>query len=435
MGAHDLRFRVYVAVLVVAATAGMGVSAISSSESLVSVSMAVLAVAVLVSELLAVELAGGASLSLTYPLFVCAIVLLGPTSAGVLAVLSTVPFLFHKPGMSGVRLLGNLGQAVLTALVPGWLYLALGGHLLSGAQVSNADFQGQILPLLVAATAGVIVNGILFSIGYALVRNATLAEAWRLAVSWAIASQVALGLMGLAIARVMNVEGPLGFALFVVPLLVARQTHRRYLSLRETYAETVRSLVAALEAKDPYTKGHSVRVARIAVAVARRMGFEDAGVERIEYAALLHDLGKIGISRSVLSKPGALTDDEFDRIREHPDIAARILESVPFLEDVRPVVQDHHERVDGLGYGRGLAGEELSTSARILAAADSFDAMTADRPYRDAMPEASAVAELRSNAGSQFDPLVVEALIAVLPTLPRDDEAWISDAEGALANG
>jgi putative nucleotidyltransferase with HDIG domain len=220
-----------------------------------------------------------------------------------------------------------------------------------------------------------------------------------------------------------------------VPLLVARQTHRRYLSLRETYAETVRSLVAALEAKDPYTKGHSVRVARIAVAVARRMGFEDAEVERIEYAALLHDLGKIGISRSVLSKPGALTNDEFDRIREHPDIAARILESVPFLEDVRPVVQDHHERVDGLGYGRGLAGEELSTPARILAAADSFDAMTADRPYRDAMPEASAVAELRSNAGSQFDPLVVEALIAVLPTLPRDDEAWISDAEGALANG
>jgi putative nucleotidyltransferase with HDIG domain len=352
-----------------------------------------------------------------------------------LAVLSTVPFLFHKPRMSGVRLLGNLGQAVLTALVPGWLYLALGGHLLSGAQVSSADFQGQILPLLVAATAGVIVNGILFSIGYALVRNATLAEAWRLAVSWAIASQVALGLMGLAIARVMNVEGPLGFALFVVPLLVARQTHRRYLSLRETYAETVRSLVAALEAKDPYTKGHSVRVARIAVAVARRMGFEDAEVERIEYAALLHDLGKIGISRSVLSKPGALTDDEIDRIREHPDIAARILESVPFLEDVRPVVQDHHERVDGLGYGRGLAGEELSTPARILAAADSFDAMTADRPYRDAMPESSAVAELRSNAGSQFDPLVVEALIAVLPTLPRDDEAWISDAEGALANG
>jgi putative nucleotidyltransferase with HDIG domain len=434
MGAHDLRFRVYVVVLALAACIGMIVSALRSSENLVSVPMAVLAVAVIVSELLAVELAGGASLSLTYPLFVCAVVLLGPTAAGALAVLSTLPFLFHRPRMSGVRLLGNLSQAVLTALIPGWLYLALDGRLLIGGQLSNADFQGQLLPLLVAATAGVVVNGVLFSIGYALVRNATMAEAWRLAVSWAIASQVALGLMGLAIAQVMSGEGPLGFALFVVPLLVARQTHRRYLSLRETYAETVRSLVAALEAKDPYTKGHSVRVARITVAVARQLGFEDAEVERIEYAALLHDLGKIGISRSVLSKPGALTDDEFDKIREHPDIAARILESVPFLEDVRPVVQDHHERVDGLGYGRGLVDEELSTAARVLAVADSFDAMTADRPYRGAMSEAAAVEELRANIGSQFDPAAVEALITVLPALRQDVAGRASGMEGALAD-
>jgi putative nucleotidyltransferase with HDIG domain len=254
------------------------------------------------------------------------------------------------------------------------------------------------------------------------------------AVSWAIASQIALGFMGLAIAQVMRNEGPLGFALFVVPLLVARQTYRRYLSLRETYADTVRSLVAALEAKDPYTKGHSVRVARITVAVARQMGFEDAEVERIEYAALLHDLGKIGISRSVLSKPGALTDDEFDKIREHPDIAARILESVPFLEDVRPVVQDHHERVDGLGYGRGLLGEDLSTAARVLAVADSFDAMTADRPYRGAMSEAAAVVELRANIGTQFDPAAVDALIAILPTLRQDEDTLLPRPEEKVAN-
>jgi putative nucleotidyltransferase with HDIG domain len=433
MGAHDLRFRVYVAFLALAASAGMIASAVKSSANLVGASMAVLAVAVLVSELLAVELAGGASLSLTYPLLVCAVVLLGPTPAGALAVLSTLPFLFHKPRMSGVRLLGNLSQAVLTALVPAWLYLALGGRLLTGVEMSNAAFQGQLVPLLVAATAGVVVNGILFSIGYALVRNASMAEAWRIAVSWALASQIALGLMGLAIAQVMSREGPLGFALFVVPLLVARQTYRRYLSLRETYADTVRSLVAALEAKDPYTKGHSVRVARIAVALARQLGFEDVEVERIEYAALLHDLGKIGISRSVLSKPGALTDDEFDKIREHPDIAARILESVPFLDDVTPIVHDHHERVDGLGYGRGLAGEGVSTAARVLAVADSFDAMTAQRPYRGPMSEEAAVAELRANMGSQFDPAAVEALVAALPAL-RQDDLLAAEAEGALAN-
>jgi putative nucleotidyltransferase with HDIG domain len=433
MGARDLRFRAYAVTLASVAAAGFALSVTRWPVSVVSSSMVVLATAVLASELLAVELAGGASLSLAYPLLVCAVVLLGPSAAGALAILSMAPLLFHKPRMSGIRLLGNLGQATLTALVPGWLYLALGGQLLADTRLSSADFQGQLLPLLVAATAGVVVNGVLFSVGYALVRSATVAEAWRVAVSWAIASQVALGLMGLAIARVMSIEGPLGFALFVVPLLVARQTYRRYLSLRETYADTVRSLVAALEAKDQYTKGHSVRVARIAVAVAGQMGFDDVEVERIEYAALLHDLGKIGISRSVLSKPGALTDEEFDKIRQHPDIAARILESIPFLDDVRPIVQDHHERVDGLGYGRGLTGDHMSTAARILAVADGYDAMTAERPYRAAMSERAAVKELRANAGTQFDPAVVEVLIAALPGLPQADGVLeLEPAEGLV---
>jgi hypothetical protein len=270
-----------------AAIAGIVVSAQRWPGNFTSLSMVVLAVAVVASELLAVELAGGAGLSLTYPLLVCAAVLVGPTSAGALAALSTLPFLFHKPRMSGTRLLGNLGQLVLTALVPAWLYLALGGRLMAAAPLSDLGLSGQLAPLVVAATAGVAVNGVLFGVGYALVRNVTLAEAWRLAVSWAITSQIALGFTGLAIAQVMRNEGPLGFALFVVPLLVARQTYRRYLSLRETYADTVRSLVAALEAKDPYTKGHSIRVARVTVSVARRMGFEDVEVERMEYAAVV----------------------------------------------------------------------------------------------------------------------------------------------------
>jgi putative nucleotidyltransferase with HDIG domain len=361
-------------------------------------------------------------------------VFLGPTAAAAAGVLSMMPALLPRPKASLTKIAFNTGQMVLTFLLPALAYLALGGRPLLGEPLLAGQFTQMVVPLVVAATLGIVVNFALGGLGYAMIHNLTLRRVWREAFSWVIASQIALGLLGLAIAQIMAIEGPLGFALFVVPLVVARQTHSRYLSLRETYAETVRSLVAALEAKDPYTKGHSVRVARITVAVARQMGFEDAEVERIEYAALLHDLGKIGISRSVLSKPGTLTDDEFDKIREHPDIAARILESVPFLEDVRPVVQDHHERVDGLGYGRGLVGEDLSMAARILAAADSYDAMTADRPYRGAMPQAAAVAELRANTGTQFDPDVVDALIAVLPALTEDEEAHSSDMKGVLVD-
>jgi putative nucleotidyltransferase with HDIG domain len=434
MGERDLRFRVFAWATPVFAAAGVALSWNTVGYSRQWPLILTLAVAVIVSEYLAVYLPSGGSHSLTYPLGVSALVFLGPTAAAAAGVLSMMPALLPRPKASLTKIAFNTGQMVLTFLLPALAYLALGGRPLLGEPLLAGQFTHMVVPLVVAATLGIVVNFALGGLGYAMIHNLTLRRVWREAFSWVIASQVALGLLGLAIAQIMAIEGPLGFALFVVPLVVARQTHSRYISLRETYAETVRSLVAALEAKDPYTKGHSVRVARITVAVARQMGFEDAEVERIEYAALLHDLGKIGISRSVLSKPGTLTDDEFDKIREHPDIAARILESVPFLEDVRPVVQDHHERVDGLGYGRGLVGEDLSTAARILAAADSYDAMTADRPYRGAMPQAAAVAELRANTGTQFDPDVVDALIAVLPALTEDEEAYSSDMKGVLVD-
>ena len=198
------------------------------------------------------------------------------------------------------------------------------------------------------------------------------------------------------------------------------------LSLREAYADTVRSLVAALEAKDPYTKGHSVRVAGFAVAIAKAISLDEREVQNIEYAALLHDLGKIGISRSLLSKADALTPEEYERIREHPAIAARILESVPFLAAVLPAVRDHHERLDGRGYGGGVQATDLSQAARILAVADSYDAMTADRPYRAALQMEAAIEELRANAGTQFDPQIVEAFLEVLPLL---DSEWHAAAE------
>jgi putative nucleotidyltransferase with HDIG domain len=434
MGERDLRFRLFAWATPVVAAAVVALSWNTAGYGEQWPLILTLATAVIVSEYMAVYLPSGGSHSLTYPLGVSAIVLLGPTGAAAAGVLSMMPALFPRPKASLTKIIFNMGQMVLTFALPAWAYLRLGGRPLLGEPLLAAQFTRMLVPLVIAATLGIVVNFALGGLGYAMIHNLTFRRVWREAFSWVIASQVALGLLGLAIAQIMATEGPLGFALFVVPLVVARQTHSRYLSLRETYADTVRSLVAALEAKDPYTKGHSVRVARITVAVARQMGFEDAEVERIEYAALLHDLGKIGISRSVLSKPGALTDDEFDKIREHPDIAARILESVPFLEDVRPVVQDHHERVDGLGYGRGLVGEELSTAARVLSVVDSFDAMTADRPYRGAMSEAAAVVELRANTGSQFDPAAVDALIAILPALRQDEGAQVPPPEGAVAN-
>jgi putative nucleotidyltransferase with HDIG domain len=432
MGERDLRFRVY-AWITPAVAAGLIVVTWSTAFYAEHLSLLLtLAVAVLVSELMAVDLPNGGSFSLTYPLGVCAVVLLGPTGAAGMAVLSLAPSVIQRGRTSPLKIAFNLGQVALTFVVPAWAYQALGGTLLLSAGASNAALSSLLLPLVVAATLGIVVNFALGGLGYAMIHDLSFAQVWREAFSWTAASQVALGLLGLAIAQVMATEGPLGFALFVVPLVVARQTHSRYLSLREAYADTVRSLVAAIEAKDPYTKGHSVRVARFAVAIAESMGLDEVQAKNIEYAALLHDLGKIGISRAVLAKSGALTDEEYGSIQEHPAIGARILESVPFLDSVRPAVQDHHERVDGQGYGRGLGEADLSIEAKVLAVADSYDAMTADRPYRSALSAAAAVAELRANSDTQFDRRVVEAFLAILPGIERADAVLAGVAQGGV---
>lgn len=415
MGERNLRFLVYVVAVSLPAVAGVLFSLRSGWGVPLTWTMLTLAIAVLVSELLAVELRDGAAISLTYPLLVCAIVLVGPTAAAVLVAVSMLPSLVKMRSSGAARFLANLGQLTLTVLIPAWIYVGLGAELLSASPLRSGDLPRLVLPLLLAASVGVPVNATLFVLGYSALQKVSVRQTWRLAVSWALASQFALGLLGLAIAQVMARNGALGFALFVVPLVVARQTHSRYLSLREAYADTVRSLVAALEAKDPYTKGHSVRVARFATTIAAAVGLDEARTEGVEYAALLHDLGKIGISRSVLSKAEPLTEDEYDRIREHPRIGAHILESIPFLDAVRPAVEGHHQWIDGRGYGGESRADGLPLEARILAVADSFDAMTADRPYRAALSLEQAVDELRNCSGTQFDEQVVEAFVRELP--------------------
>lgn len=183
---------------------------------------------------------------------------------------------------------------------------------------------------------------------------------------------------------------------------------------RAAYLGAIRALAAALDARDPYTAGHSERVSAVSVRVARRMGLDAAEIEIIRLGALLHDVGKIGVPDSVLSKAGTLTAEEYEQIKRHPALGAKILREVPFLAPHLPIVELHHERPDGKGYPHGLRAHEIPVSARIVHVADAFDAMTSARAYRRGRPAAAAVAELRTYAGTQFDPAAVEALAAVL---------------------
>ncbi len=184
-----------------------------------------------------------------------------------------------------------------------------------------------------------------------------------------------------------------------------------YADLENTFRETIQGFAHAIEAKDAYTHGHSENVTRLCDGAARAMGLDGEFRDALRQAGLLHDIGKIGIPSSILNKPGKLTPDEYEAIKGHPAMGQRILDPISFLREVVPVVYHHHERFDGTGYPTGLGGAEIPLASRLMAVADTYDAMTSDRAYRRGLSHKEAVAELRRCAGTQFDPECVDAFL------------------------
>ena len=180
------------------------------------------------------------------------------------------------------------------------------------------------------------------------------------------------------------------------------------------FTDTIRAVIAAIEAKDRYLAGHSLRVSEYAEKLAYSLGYNSRFVDRLKYAAHLHDVGKIGTPESILNKPDRLTENEYEVIKEHPVIGADILENIRDIEDVVLAVRHHHERMDGKGYPDGLAGQNIPLMGRAIAVVDAFDAMTSDRAYRPAPGVEVAVSEFRRTAGTQFDPVFVEKMLELI---------------------
>jgi hypothetical protein len=385
--------------------------------------LALLVVAVVVSEAFTVLIPSG-MLSLSVPLFVAIAVYAGPAAAMLGGLASALPLLLARPRLSATKLAFNTGEVVLTTAIPAIIYVAFRAPLFALSQESFSP--SSIIPLALVASVGTLANLGLQSFAVSALYGDPFRQVWRSTFAWMLPSQFVLGFVGIAIAQIVHTVNVLGFALFVVPLLVARQTYQQSVKLREAYADTISSLVAALEAKDVYTKGHSVRVAEYTVLIATEMGFTQEQVARIEQAALLHDLGKVGVSRRVLAKEAKLTDEEYEEIKRHPDIGAHIVADVPYLADLVPMIEHHHERFDGRGYGGHVSGADIPIEARILAVADSYDAMTSVRPYRGAMSHEDAMTELRDNCGRQFDPEPVAAFARAYHPTAEPEESLVA---------
>ena len=215
-----------------------------------------------------------------------------------------------------------------------------------------------------------------------------------------------------------------GIIVPLFPVLLIRYTFTYYAEAKEQYVQTVETLMNAVEARDCYTNGHSKRVAEVASLIAKKLGYRNGQIEKLRIAAMLHDIGKIGISDNILHKPGKLTDEEFATIKSHPEIGEGIIKDVSNLKYTRSIIRNHHERYDGKGYPDGKKGDELSVDVYIIQLADAIDAMASDRPYRKGLPADVIESEIRKGRGTQFHPHVVDAYLDLLQSNTEIQKIW-----------
>jgi len=356
--------------------------------------------------------------------------LFGPLAAPVLSLaLALVAMIKH--GSRFKRFVFNLSNQMIAGL------LCIGITLVIRVVFATLASWQQFALSIVSAGVVYLSTTWLIAMGMSLEFNHhTVKEIWIDKFSWLAPYYLSMGIISYALIFSYNAEGLLGLLVVLVPLMMLRLSQMQYLDKTKVVVQELReknlaiqgsaeeihklnegllnALAEVVDLRDPYVLGHSKQVARIAELLATKLGLPTKQVELIRKAGLLHDIGKLGISEAILFKPGKLTPFEYDVIKEHVTLGAEILESSYSLHNLVPIVRFHHEHYDGKGYPSGLQGSQIPIEARILAIADAVEAMASDRPYRRGRDQQEIVDELNRCASSQFDPLVVEAFVALV---------------------
>lgn len=350
------------------------------------------------------------SISTGFPVALAAVLLLGPWGASLVCVVGAVA---SRGRVAWYKRAFNVAQMALSALAAGFLFEAFPGSEPRG--FATVHFP-QVLPAVAAAgLAYCFLNYVLVAVAIRLSTKTPLTRVWWGGMSETAFPSLGYGLIGLIIAVLWSGGvGPVAALLVLAPLLIARWAFQQYAEQHQAYEATVSSLIQAVETKDYYTRGHSERVAKASVMIAKQLGMREDRLEMLRYAGMLHDVGKLGVPTKLLQKTGPLNDDEFASIKLHPTRGFEMVNGIAFLDEATMGIRHHHERVDGRGYPEGLAGDQIPEFARLIAVADAFDSMTSTRSYRGARSVDAAIRELRRWAGTQFDNVMVEALVAAV---------------------
>ena len=290
-----------------------------------------------------------------------------------------------------------------------------------GAVPGTIDLNLSITAIIAVITAMVVyilVNAVIMSILMHFITGEKFFSNFINNMAWVVKDYLAMAPFAIIMALAYINYNVAGILIFFGPLLFARYSFKMYIDMRSIYIDTVKSLSQAIEAKDPYTNGHSRRVGEYACKLAERLGLSPQKVENLKIAAILHDIGKIGIDESILNKPGRLTEEEFDKIKQHPEIGVKIIKDIDFLKGASEIILSHHERYDGTGYPEGRKYKDIILEAQILSIADVFDALTSERPYRNVMTVGEALDIIEKGKGNQFESRLADTFIRMV----KDDK-------------
>ena len=377
----------------------------------------------------------GSTMSVSYAVDFLSLIILGPSQTMIVGATSawsqcTFRMTSKNPPY---RTLFSMATMVISVQAAGEIFYLFGGT----PGLASLDLAQMAKPLVGAAFGYFAMNTVLVATAIAFSTHQNVFHVWNENFMWSAPSYFvgALAAAGVAIVVSRSAGSNYWIALLAAaPLYLTYRSYKIYLGriedeqrhvqeVSDLHLATIEALALAIDAKDRTGKSHIRRVQVFAAGLARAIGLSDNEVQGVKTAALLHDIGKLAVPEHILSKPGPLTQEEFQKIRIHPQVGAEIIAGVPFPYPVAPLILSHHERWDGKGYPAGMKGEEIPAGARILAVVDYFDALTSERPYHKAMTSEGAIGLLRQEAGKALDPTLVQKFVDYLPALEREAES------------
>ena len=405
---RTLILKIYV-YLVFAVGLALSFYILTTYRSISLLGVVLFSVLVFVADNLSAPLPKTGSVSVNFGISLASLIIFGPSTAIIVTFISIFNIREFVKRVPYYRHIFNAGQYLISMGISSLVF-----ETIYDRSITDFFDVKNIAYILAAAYIFFFLNTLLTAGAISINEGISFANVWIFNFAWLIPFHLFLAAMAIAISFLYKLSGPFTLLFTSLPLMIAQYTYLLRVKERRALLNSILQIVKIVDAKDQYTAGHSVRVAEYSEKIARKLKLDEYNIELLVNLANLHDLGKIQIDLSILNKSGSFNKSDWEEVKKHPAVGYNIVKEITFLKSEASAILHHHERIDGKGYPDGIKGDELSLFAKILTVADSYDAMTTDRPYRRALTLEEAINELDRNSGTQFDPKICGAMMELL---------------------